>query len=359
MAPVASELGSGRRACIVGLSGETLTGAEAAFLECWRPCGVILFARNFSDNRQLSKLIVDARAAAGGSELLVLVDQEGGRVQRLRGADWPDFPPAAAFGALYRENPEEGLEVARLCSIGLSGLLRDVGINCNCAPCLDVPVAGADGVIGDRAYALEASAVAALGGAVASGMMDGGVVPVIKHIPGHGRAKVDSHKALPVVDTAVAALAEQDFRPFAAHNELPAAMTAHVTFTAADDKHPASVSKRVTHEIIRGKIGYSGLLMSDDISMQALTGSIAERARMVLDAGSDVILHCNGELREMEMVGTVAPALSDEAAGRYRRCLEIAAKVPRAVDADMFRAGIERVRQAYAASHQTSEARLG
>lgn len=359
MAPVTDAPGTGRRAFIVGLSGETMTRAEAAFLQRCRPCGIILFSRNFANNRQISDLISSARAAAGDSDLLVLVDQEGGRVQRLRGAEWPDFPPAAAFGALYRADPEDGLRVAQISSMWLSVLLREIGINCNCAPCLDVPVAGADAVIGDRAYGERVDIVAALGAAVASGMMAGGVVPVMKHIPGHGRAKVDSHKALPVVDTDRATLTEQDFQPFTANNDLPAAMTAHVTFTAIDDVCPASVSPRMTSEVVRGAIDYQGLLMSDDISMQALAGSIAQRAQMVLDAGSDVILHCNGDMAEMEAVAAVAPVLSGVAGDRFRRCLEIAKQTPQPVDADAVRAGLERVRQAYATNHQTHQPGLG
>ena len=337
---------SSRRACIVGLGGETLTDEEAAFLENCRPCGLIIFSRNFSSNRQLGQLLEDAVAAAGGGDLLVLVDQEGGRVQRMRGAEWPDFPPAAAFGALYRENPREALEAAELCSRWLAGQLRRVGINTNCVPCLDVPVAGADRVIGDRAYADQPDIVAALGGAVAFGMMAGGVVPVIKHIPGHGRASVDSHLALPIVEAGLETLTSADFLPFAANCGLPAAMSAHVTFNAIDDARPASISKRVTSQIIRGRLGFHGLLMSDDVSMKALEGTISQRAQMVIDAGSDVILHCNGVMAEMREVAAVAPILSGDALVRFRRCLGITAQSSRSVDKGAAMAAMARARQA-------------
>ena len=321
-----------RRACIVGLSGHELSGDEARFLEQCRPCGLIIFSRNFVSNAQLRGLIDDAKAAAGGDQLLVLVDQEGGRVQRMRGAGWPNLPAAAAFGAHYDKDAQGALDAAELCARWVASLLRDVGINVNCAPCLDVPIVGADTVIGDRAYSDRPDVVAALGRAVALGMMSAGVVPVIKHVPGHGRAGVDSHHALPVVDADVEALAAQDFVPFTVNNDLPAAMTAHVTYSAVDAIEPASVSRRVTDEIIRGRIGFHGLLMSDDISMQALTGSIADRARKVIDAGSDVILHCNGTMHEMEAAAAAAPLLADEALVRYRRCLGIARQAPGPVE---------------------------
>lgn len=339
--------GEARRAVVVGLGGQHLTSDEAGFLREFRPCGIIVFSRNFSTDAQLSQLIEDACTAAGGEPMLVLVDQEGGRVQRLRGGDWPDLPPAAAFGALYEADPRDGLEAAETCNRWLAGLLRGVGINVNCTPCLDVPVAGADGIIGDRAFSTRADVVAALGRAVGLATMAGGVVPVIKHIPGHGRATVDSHLALPVVDTERAILGAQDFAPFAFNNELPAAMTAHVTYRVIDAGQPASVSPVAVRDVIRGEIGFKGLLMSDDISMQALNGTLAERARRVIAAGSDLILHCNGVLQEMREVATVAPVLAGDALVRYRRCLGITRQRPAPVDDAAALAALQRVQAAW------------
>lgn len=347
--------GEGRRAFIVGLGGQALSRDEAAFLEKMRPCGVIIFTRNYACDGQLQDLIADARDASGGDDLLVLVDQEGGRVQRLRGATWPDLPPASAFGALYQQDPREGIEAAEVCSRWLAERLRGVGINTNCVPCLDIPVEGADGVIGDRAFSDRPDVVVALGGAVAFGMMAGGVLPVMKHVPGHGRAVVDSHRALPVVDTELATLISRDFSPFAANSGLPAAMTAHVTFSAIDDEQPASISERVTRGVIREQLGFHGLLMSDDVSMQALSGSIAQRAQRVIDAGSDVVLHCNGVMSEMREVAQVAPVLSGEALVRYRRCIGIASQVTRSVDEEAAHVAIARVRQATGSLHAVAD----
>ena len=347
-----------RSACIVGLAGHELLPDEARFLATYRPCGIIIFSRNFSSNAQLRRLIDAARDAAGVDSWLVLVDQEGGRVQRLRGAGWPNFPPAAAFGTLYEADAVAGLEAARLSSQWLASLLRDVGINTNCAPCLDVPVPGADAIIGDRAYGDHATVVSAVGKAVADGMMVGGVVPVIKHIPGHGRAELDSHLALPVVDTGRAVLSETDFATFSALRNLPAAMSAHVVFSAFDDAAPASISKRMIQEIMRQDIGFDGLLMSDDVSMRALRGTIGERSQAVLVAGSDIVLHCNGIMAEMLEVAAVTPKLSGDALRRYQRCLEIVQSDPTPVEADAARIALGRVTDA-AAARETAAIALG
>lgn len=335
-----------RRSFIVGLSGLQLRDEEAVFLADHKPCGIIIFTRNYADDAQLRRLIDMARRAAGGADMLVLVDQEGGRVQRLRGPDWPDLPAAARFGALYETDPAAALIAARAASHWLGGLLRGVGINTNCVPCLDVPVAGADAIIGDRAYGCCPEVVTALGGAVAAGALDAGVVPVMKHIPGHGRAGVDSHLALPVVDADLEVLRRQDFAPFAAHRGLPAAMSAHVTYRAVDDEAPASVSAKMIGRIIRDNIGFDGLLMSDDVSMQALAGTIGERAKAVVSAGCDLILHCNGNLEEMIEVATVAPQLEGEALRRYQHCLDIIRQPARPFDCELARAALERVRRA-------------
>jgi beta-N-acetylhexosaminidase len=303
-------------AFITGLAGPELTAQEADMLRQARPCGVILFARNAVDPDQLRRLTDDARSAVG-DEIMVLVDQEGGRVQRLRPPHWRALPAAAAYGKLREGDPQRALAVARATARLTAADLRAVGINTNCAPLLDLPAPGSHGVIGDRAYADSPEEVAALGAAVADGLMAGGVLPVMKHLPGHGRAMADSHFDLPVVDTARAELEASDFVPFRKLAHLPAAMTAHVVFAAIDADAPASTSKRVTGEVIRGSIGFDGLLMSDDLAMKALRGSVAERAAAVIAAGSDVILACNGGLAESEAVASVAPPLEGRARERF------------------------------------------
>ncbi len=309
-----------------------------------RPCGVIIFTRNFQNDAQLRALIGEARAAAGGAELLVLVDQEGGRVQRLRGGAWPDVPAAARFGDLYGRDRAGALEAARVVMQGLGARLRGVGINCDCLPCLDVPIPGADNVIGDRAFAKEPEAVAALGRAAAEGLMAAGVLPVVKHIPGHGRAGVDSHRSLPVVRAGRGDLRAQDFRPFKALSDMPAAMSAHVTFEAFDSERPASVSPVVMGDVVRGEIGFGGLVMSDDISMGALTGSLGARARAVVAAGSDVVLHCNGNLKEAREAARACGMLSGPSLTRYERCLMVATRPVQPVEVAGFEAALARVR---------------
>jgi beta-N-acetylhexosaminidase len=254
-----------------------------------------------------------------GEEILVLIDQEGGRVQRLKPPHWRALPAAAAYGQSYREDPARALRAARAAARLTAADLRGVGINANCAPLLDVPIPGSHGVIGDRAYAAVPEAVTALGAAVADGLMAGGVLPIMKHIPGHGRATADSHFELPVVTATLRELEASDFVPFRKLAALPAAMTAHVLFTALDGDAPASTSRRVTETAIRGAIGFDGLLLSDDLSMKALSGSVAERAGAVLAAGSDVVLACSGDLAESEAVAQVAPPLQGPALTRFER----------------------------------------
>lgn len=298
-----------RARLIAGLSGEDLTPGERAFLRDARPCGIILFSRNCQSQAQIGRLSASARDACGADDLLVLIDQEGGRVQRLRPPLGRLLPPAAAYGALYATQPEEARRMARGVANLLAQDLAALGIDTICAPVLDVPVPGSHGVIGDRAYGAAPEQVASLGRAVAEGLMAGGALPVIKHIPGHGRAMADSHFDLPVVTASKAELTANDFAPFKALAQMPAAMTAHVVFTAVDPDAPASTSSRVTHEIIRGEIGFDGLLLSDDLSMRALKGSMRERAEAVIRAGSDVALHCNGDLAEMRDAAEGAPPL--------------------------------------------------
>lgn len=315
-----------RSAFITALAGPELTAGEAAMLRSARPCGVILFARNVVDPDQVRRLTDAARAAIGADEVLVLIDQEGGRVRRLKPPHWRELPPAAAYAASCAGNRGRGLAAAhRVAQLTAHDLLR-IGINTNCTPVLDVPVAGSHGIIGDRAYGAVADDVAAFGDAVAHGLMAGGVLPVMKHIPGHGRATKDSHFGLPVVQATREELAATDFAAFRACAHLPAAMTAHVVFTAFDADAPASVSRRVTEDVIRGTIGFDGLLMSDDLGMQALSGSIAERATAALDAGSDLALVCSGSLADSESVAGVVPTLDGAALARFQRACAVFAQ---------------------------------
>ena len=312
-----------RRAIIVGLAGPVLHPQEHEFLSATRPAGLIIFARNVEDPAQLRQLITDARNAISDADCLVLVDQEGGRVQRLRPPHWTALPPASRFGQLYGHDPDRALQslaqITRLCAAEL----RDVGINTNCAPCLDLPVDGAHDVIGDRAYGKSPSTIIELGSVVAESFITSGVLPVAKHVPGHGRAKVDSHKHLPIIATSQQDLTGTDFAPFRALNHLPAAMTAHVVYPCIDPNAPATTSKQVTSQIIRGEIGFDGLLLSDDLSMSALSGTIGERARAVREAGCDVVLHCNGNLAEMREVAEAAGNLAERSLERFQSACAI------------------------------------
>jgi beta-N-acetylhexosaminidase len=301
------------KAFITGLAGLSIGPEERAFLRAQDPWGMILFKRNVENARQVTDLVNDFRAIVGRPDAPVLIDQEGGRVQRLGPPHWPAYPPAAVYGAIHRDDPAAGRSAARLGSRLIGADLAELGITVDCLPVADVPVAGADGVIGDRAYGDTVDAVADLGRAAADGLMAAGVLPVLKHIPGHGRAGADSHAALPVVDADRATLEQTDFATFRALADLPLAMTAHVVFTACDPKLPATTSHTMIDRVIRGFIGFDGLLMSDDVSMQALSGTIGERTAAALAAGCDVALHCNGNLDEMHEVAAHAPPLAGKA----------------------------------------------
>jgi beta-N-acetylhexosaminidase len=303
------------RAFITGLSGPVITSDERAFLREAEPWGLIVFKRNVNDPQQLQALTGAFRDAVG-RDAPVLVDQEGGRVQRLGPPHWPVYPPGTVYGQLYDRDPAAGLEAARLGARLIASDLRAVGIDTDCLPLADVPVAGADAVIGDRAYGTTPEKVAALAGAVAEGLLAGGVLPVLKHIPGHGRATADSHLKLPVVETDRATLEKTDFAPFRALAGLPLAMTAHVVFSAIDPVAPATTSAIMIGEVIRRFIGFSGLLMGDDVSMGALSGTISERARASLQAGCDMVLHCNGQMPEMKDVAGAVPVLEGRALAR-------------------------------------------
>jgi beta-N-acetylhexosaminidase len=303
------------RAFITGLAGTTLAPAERSFLREADPWGLIVFKRNIETPAQVMRLIASFREALG-RDAPVLVDQEGGRVQRLGPPHWPAYPPGAAYGALYQRDAAMGTKAAHLGARLIAADLVAVGIDVDCLPIADVPVAGADSVIGDRAYGSTAEQVSALARAVADGLLAEGVLPVLKHIPGHGRAAADSHSALPIVETDLATLAATDFAAFRPLFDVPLGMTAHVVYTAVDPIAPATTSVTVIRDVIRNALGFGGLLMCDDISMGALSGSIAERSRAALAAGCDVVLHCSGDLDEMRAVAAAVPVLGNAAAAR-------------------------------------------
>lgn len=308
---------------------------ERSFVRDARPWGLIIFKRNVSAPDQVTELIQSFRGIVG-SEAPVLVDQEGGRVQRLGPPHWPAYPPGARYGEIYDREPAAGIAAARLAGHLIAADLRPLGIDVDCLPIADVPAAGGDPVIGDRAYGSEPGKVAKIAKAIADGLQAGGVLPVLKHLPGHGRATADSHHRLPVVDTDRATLEAADFATFKPLAGLPLGMTAHVVFSAIDPVAPATTSVTMVRQVIRGFIGFQGLLMSDDISMNALSGSIAERSRAALAAGCDVVLHCNGNLEEMVAVAGETPELADEAARRADAALA-ARKAPEEFDTEAAR----------------------
>jgi beta-N-acetylhexosaminidase len=309
------------RAFITGLAGRQVSADERAFLQEAHPWGLIIFRRNVSSPEQVTELVSSFRDCVGW-QAPVLVDQEGGRVQRLGPPRWSSYPAGAVYGALYDREPALGLSAARLGARLIAADLAPLGIDVDCLPLADVPVAGADAVIGDRAYGHEPRKVAAIAGAVADGLRAGGVLPVLKHLPGHGRATADSHHKLPVVDTDRATLESTDFAAFKPLANLPLGMTAHVVFSAIDAGAPATTSVTMVQQVIRGFIGFQGLLMSDDISMGALSGTPGQRSAAALAAGCDVVLHCNGDLKEMTEVAGVVPELARDAAARAEAALD-------------------------------------
>src|SRR5664280_2506668 len=319
------------RAFITGVFGPELSAAEREFIRLERPWGFILFKRNIETPAQVILLISELRRELGEPDAPVLIDQEGGRVQRFGPPNWPAYPPGAVFGRLYDIDRALGLSAARLSARLIAADLIETGVTVDCLPLADVPVAGADAVIGNRAYGTEPGKVADIARAVTEGLEQGGVLPVLKHIPGHGRATADTHFRLPVVDTPRAELERTDFAAFQPLADLPMAMTAHVVFSALDTAHPATTSATMINQVIRGVIGFQGLLMSDDVSMNALAGSIAERTRAVFAAGCDMVLHCNGKLDEMREVARETPQLSGKALQRAKRALA-SRKAPQAFD---------------------------
>ena len=326
------------RACILGCAGTTLSREETAFFRDVKPWGFILFARNVEGPDQVRKLVDALRETVGRADAPVLIDQEGGRVQRLKPPHWPLYPPGRTYGQIAGNDPLLKREITRLGARLIAHDLASLGINVDCVPVLDVPDPQGHEIIGDRAYGQTPDEVAYLGRAAAEGLIAGGVLPVIKHIPGHGRAKADSHLELPVVDASLEELDARDFPPFRVLSDMPMAMTAHVIYSAIDPKRPATTSKKAIRKIIRGSLGFDGLVMSDDLSMKALSGDFAERAEQSLAAGCDVVLHCNGDMAEMKAVVDGTGALKGHAKRRAAAALGRIARAPEPLDLDAARA---------------------
>ena len=308
------------QAAIYGLEGLGLTDAEQTFFRDADPAGFILFKRNCGNSDQLLRLTNSMRELTGRNDLPILIDQEGGRVARMQPPQWPAFPAAERFDRLYQVAPSSAIEAARSNARALALMLRSVGVNVNALPLLDVRQDGASDIIGDRALGSEPMQVSALGRAALDGMASAGVVGIIKHMPGHGRALVDSHKELPVVSASAEAL-ESDLEPFERLSSAPMGMMAHVVYTAWDGDQPASLSSTVINHIVRERIGFDGWLMSDDIGMEALRGDFASRAAGVVAAGCDVALHCSGKTEEMIAVASAVPAMSSEGQDRLARAM--------------------------------------
>lgn len=317
---------SGRTASAVifGCAGLLLRDSERQFFRDADPVGFILFARNVESPDQVRRLVAELRECAGGDSAFVLIDQEGGRVARLKPPYWREAPPAGRIGALYAASPDAGIAAAWLNARLQAEELHALGIDVDCAPVLDLSVPGAHDIIGDRSFGADTAAIAALGRSACNGFMAGGVLPVVKHVPGHGRALQDSHKALPVVSVARQVLESTDFAPFRDLADMPAAMTAHVVYEAVDPDNPATTSATVIRDVIRGAIGFDGLLISDDLSMKALQGGLGARAAAAHRAGCDVVLHCNGDMAEMQAVAAECGRLTPDAERRIvaaRACL--------------------------------------
>ena len=304
---------------LLGCSGLILTDEERVFFIQNNPFGFILFARNCADPDQLRALTRALRETVGRPDAPIFIDQEGGRVARLKSPQWHDLPSLRVIGAMFENNPDEGREAMRLHAEIIAHMLRDVGINGNCAPVLDLFIEGASVAIGDRALSADPKIVAELAGIAIDAYLEGGVLPVIKHMPGHGRVKVDPHEVLPFVDTDRATLEAQDFAPFIALKNAPIAMNCHVVFRALDPDNPVSMSKKVHDEILRGAFGFEGLIFSDDLAMGALSGSPAERAQKALAAGADIVLYCTGKMPEMRAICADLPPITAAALARWEK----------------------------------------
>jgi beta-N-acetylhexosaminidase len=311
---------------IFGLSGLTLTDDERAFFRDSQPAGYILFGRNIANREQLRRLTDDLRTLDGRTNLPILIDQEGGRVARMKAPEWPDFPSGAAFDALYERAPASAIEAARLNAMALASILSEVGITVDCLPLLDVRQPGASDVIGDRALGSEPMRVAALGRAILGGLQDGGVVGIVKHIPGHGRALLDSHAELPVVTASDLDL-QSDLAPFAALRDAAMAMTCHVVFTAWDADRPATLSPFVIDNVIRQRIGFHGLLLTDDLDMKALSGGVPSLAAEAIAAGCDIALNCWAKMDDMIGIAKALDPISTVSLARLEGAMDRVAGV--------------------------------
>ena len=312
-----------RSPLIFGCEGERLSRRERIFFHGVKPLGFILFGRNCTTPSQVRQLVDDLHDSVDDAHAPILIDQEGGRVQRLSPPNWRQFPPARLIGDLDRHDRRRAQHGAWLLGRLIAADLEPLGITVDCAPVLDVPTAGSHDVIGDRAFADNPDTVAVLGEAFCEGLLDGGVLPVIKHIPGHGRSIADSHHHQPQVDSDTATLGATDFAPFAALCKMPLAMTAHILYRALDPTNVATLSRRIIEQVIRGQIGFEGVLISDDISMAALPGALDERARGALQAGCDLVLHCNGVFDEMNQIGDAVGPFDPRTIERWQSAVAI------------------------------------
>lgn len=318
------------KAAIFGLKGKYLSDNERRFFSANNPLGFILFSRNIEDKQQVKSLVAELRDSVGRADIPILIDQEGGRVARLKKPNFRSVPPAGDFAAIANYDLETAKEAVYVNARLMAAELDDLGINVDCAPVVDLLIPGAHDIIGDRAYGSDPLQVAVLARAVCDGLLDGRVVPVIKHIPGHGRAKADSHEALPVVDTDRETLEKTDFLAFKRLADAPWAMTAHILYTAFDKDSPATHSSTLIR-YIREIIGFNGVLVSDDLSMKALQGSFAERTQNVMKAGCDLVLHCNGDMNEMEEIADHTPFLTGAALERLEA---VKKRIPASVEID-------------------------
>lgn len=320
------------RAVVFGCTGPEVTDEERTFFGSVQPFGFILFTRNCEAPDQVRRLVADLRAIVGRPDAPVLIDQEGGRVARLKPPHWRAAPSAGDIGTLARRAPADALEAARINARLLAAELHGLGITVDCAPVLDVPVPGAHDIIGDRALDSDPRVVGLLGQAICEAFLAGGVLPVMKHIPGHGRARADSHLELPVVSASRSTLWDSDFVPFRMLRSMPWAMTAHLLYQAVDPQRPATLSPIVIEELIRGDIGFDGLLITDDVSMRALSGSVGLRAAASIEAGCDLVLHCNGNMTEMREIAAAVPKMTPKAKARFARGEVMREKAPEPFD---------------------------